>query len=83
MKMMATIALPPSTPLYYNIIIIYNNDYKYISIIYNKIKQQKGNNNNNNNNINNLENMKCDVGMMIDCDVVEKRYKNKVGMSSY
>ena len=27
--------------------------------------------------------MKCDVGMMIDCDVAEKRYESKVGMSSY
>ena len=25
--------------------------------------------------------MQCDVGMMIDCDVAEKRYENKVGMS--
>ena len=30
-----------------------------------------------------LEQMKCDVGMMIDCDVTEKSYENKVGMSSY
>ena len=28
-------------------------------------------------------NYKCDVGLMIDCDVAEKRYENKVGMSSY
>ena len=27
--------------------------------------------------------MKCDVGLMIDRDVAEKRYENKVGMSSY
>ena len=27
--------------------------------------------------------MKCDVGMMIDRDVVEKRYENKVGMSTH
>ena len=26
---------------------------------------------------------KCDVGLMIDCDVAEKRYENMVGMSSY
>ena len=26
--------------------------------------------------------IKCDVGMMIDHDVAEKRYENKVGMSS-
>ena len=30
-----------------------------------------------------LKKMKCDVGMMIDRDVAEKRYENKVGMSSY
>ena len=27
--------------------------------------------------------IKCNVGMMIDCDVAKKRYENKVGMSSY
>ena len=27
--------------------------------------------------------MKWDVGMMINRDVAEKRYKNKVGLSSY
>ena len=27
--------------------------------------------------------MKCDVMLMIDRDVAEKRYENKVGMSSY
>ena len=27
--------------------------------------------------------MKCDVGLMIDRDTAEKRYENKVGMSSY
>ena len=27
--------------------------------------------------------MKCSVGMMIDRDVAEKKYENKVGMSSY
>ena len=27
--------------------------------------------------------MKCDVGMMIDRDVAEKKYENKVEMSSY
>ena len=26
---------------------------------------------------------KCDVGLMIDRTVAEKRYENKVGMSSY
>ena len=26
-----------------------------------------------------LEKIKCDVGMLIDCDVAEKRYENKVG----
>ena len=30
-----------------------------------------------------LGKMKCDVGIMIDCDVVEKMYGNKVGMSRY
>ena len=27
--------------------------------------------------------MKWNLRMMIDCDVAEKRYENKVGMSSY
>ena len=29
-----------------------------------------------------LEKIKCDVGLMIDRGVAEKRYENKVGMSS-
>ena len=27
--------------------------------------------------------IKYDVGIMIDCDVAEKTYENKVGMSTY
>ena len=27
--------------------------------------------------------MKCDVGLMIDCDVAEKKNENQLGMSSY
>ena len=30
-----------------------------------------------------FENMKCDVGLMIDHDVTEKKNENKVGISSY
>ena len=30
-----------------------------------------------------LEKMNCDAGTMIARDVAEKRYENKVGMSSY
>ena len=29
-----------------------------------------------------LEKMKCDAGLMIDLDIAEKRYGNKVGMSN-
>ena len=29
------------------------------------------------------EKIKCDEGMMINRDVAEKRYENKVGLSSY
>ena len=29
------------------------------------------------------KNLECDVGMMIDRDVAEKRFENKVGIASY